>query len=1685
MKKLKLLLLIAGTLSLWQLKAQTTIPPLTQTIPIGNQLLTSQSITGTEKWYTWTADTGVVHVGINLIQNGLINQLASAELYTINSGTLVLMYKDTLETTDSILNLYAGYVSANTQVYIRILNSASTCTTCVFNDPLINLKVENVTVGCAPVTPCDMVKNGGFESAISTGCGYDITDGVDCWYPYENSTDVLRSGCIGATVYPCNLGVSTINTSPPLYSHSAGNNAIVGQLCKLNPSHLPTSYYSESIQSLLINPLIAGRNYSLSYWVYNYSGPFSSSDYANPLLYPCFITIATSSGLANSPSSSPGIASTYPNANPAITNLTTINVVPVNTWTQYTYTFTFTGATSNNLLVGPNLNSNLIYGNVNHTDNRTLYVAFDDISIKDITPITVTSPSVCLGSNTTINSSNSLATYTAQPGSYTGLGSILVTPSVTTIYTITPEQPIGCLHPTIFSTVTVKPLPTVTLTASNYTICPGVTTTLSATGSTGIWNYTWLPSGIFGGVGTSIVVSPSVTTTYTVHVFGANGCSNIGTIKITVLNPTVNIGPTALAINCPGYTNVLTVFGLSLTSYTWSTGANTNNISVNPTVTTTYSVATTNTCGLVATNSIVVTVFPPQGPISASASPNPICIGQTSTLTSLGAVNYTWQPGSAMGNTIAVTPSITTTYTVFGDDGFCPTTQSAVVTVSVNVPAIVPFFTISSPTGTNICANGTGTNVVSFNTSISPSSNYSFNWTPGGITTPTANIDITQTTLISVSVTSSLCPLAPITQTIAVNYVNNKCCLPFTGTVLTTTNIVGPITLTGNYKVPTGNIITYSGEVNLLNCTFLMGEGSRMVAMPSCSLALQDCKIFSCEGMWFGIEMKNNSIDNSYIQVIASKIEDAYHAIHASVGSIAAPSINLLTSNVNNTLNKNYVDVYIENWNSVGNTYPFTSEKTDYLSKSTVTSPGSNLKTNTLYVAPFIAPRSNIGIYAASATSVNIVSITFTLNINTFENKDYGIFMKQTHATINNADFKNMSGFIGSCTSPGCVPPNPTGVGIISSSNFGGHELNVISLPLAPITFNNVQCAVYANRLGKVTVTDIDINNPAQTNWGGALAPVPKGIGYNGIYIADILSEAHVNYNTIKNTYYGVQAVYSSTSITSAAPVVLSISNNTIFTAGTHTTQTAINVSNALVGTVNPSSFPIAANTITRVKNGIYAQGMAGGLRISNNIINLLSGSTSASNGNGIYLRGGNSNCVVDNNSIFGNSTGAVNTYNVGKLGINILTSPNCFVQCNTIEKVGVGIQYDGVNGTSNDGFFSNTLNYPIRRGLVLKNNGFIGTQGSYVGTPPIYTVTATSENQWAFPWNTVLSDQTYINDPGSHALGSRLCVSNNPIEKPNDNQFNSITGAVSTDAYFLNLSLLQSNTAAPITSCPLPLTVGAKMAAPVITSTTSPLARDAVFNQVITQTIPDSTIAPETKWMLKQHMHRTIKQSAVPTVTTVQSFYAVSQTQSVNTYFVVDSLINAGLLPQAIIQNSSATSTCVIEQNHKDFNQLWLTNLSDTSHIVTLTDIGILQSIANQCIHKGGRSVAQARAMLASIYFHPEEYDDDCFGDGKRMANTTDNEEGVTMLDDAVSFVNVFPNPNNGTFTINYNLVNVVVATILVEDITGKLIYSMGLDVSTNTLNLNLTEIVNGIYFVKIKNKDAIISVNKVIINN
>lgn len=96
--------------------------------------------------------------------------------------------------------------------------------------------------------------------------------------------------------------------------------------------------------------------------------------------------------------------------------------------------------------------------------------------------------------------------------------------------------PICNLEMTPIITITVNPLPTINTTTSNTLICAGETTSLTANGAS---TYTWNP----GGTGTTISVSPTVTTTYSVIGTDANGC-----ISNTAITQSVSL--------CTGINNI-------------------------------------------------------------------------------------------------------------------------------------------------------------------------------------------------------------------------------------------------------------------------------------------------------------------------------------------------------------------------------------------------------------------------------------------------------------------------------------------------------------------------------------------------------------------------------------------------------------------------------------------------------------------------------------------------------------------------------------------------------------------------------------------------------------------------------------------------------------------------------------------------------------------------------------------------------------------------------------------------------------------------------------------------------------------------------------------------------------------------------------------------------------------------
>ena len=265
--------------------------------------------------------------------------------------------------------------------------------------------------------------------------------------------------------------------------------------------------------------------------------------------------------------------------------------------------------------------------------------------------------SICAGASLTLTTSSSLSgmSYTWQP-SGTVATTWVANPTTSTIYTVSGSAS-GCSIGVITKTLSITVSPGPTLTASGNThICGSGTRTVTASGaSTYAWNT--------GDLTASIVVSPTVTTTYTVSGTNASGCSNTLTVGVGVSAlPTVSVS--GVAAVCSGSSASLTALGAN--TYTWNSGQTTASIVVSPTTTTAYTVTGTdaNGCTNAYTRSLTVNSLPV---VNATSSSTQLCVGSSATLTATGASTYTWNSGQTTAS-IVVSPTATTAYTVTGTD---------------------------------------------------------------------------------------------------------------------------------------------------------------------------------------------------------------------------------------------------------------------------------------------------------------------------------------------------------------------------------------------------------------------------------------------------------------------------------------------------------------------------------------------------------------------------------------------------------------------------------------------------------------------------------------------------------------------------------------------------------------------------------------------------------------------------------------------------------------------------------------------------------------------------------------------------------------------------------------------------------------------------------------------------------
>jgi hypothetical protein len=122
------------------------------------------------------------------------------------------------------------------------------------------------------------------------------------------------------------------------------------------------------------------------------------------------------------------------------------------------------------------------------------------------------------------------STYIGGGGGNGGYGGVIQMGTLSDTYTVTATNSIGCFATTTLP-VKVNPNPIITASSDRPFVCAGDPVSLNSSGAT---NLAWFSTGIPVGNGTSILVNPLITTTYTVIGTDINGCSKAAYVPISV-----------------------------------------------------------------------------------------------------------------------------------------------------------------------------------------------------------------------------------------------------------------------------------------------------------------------------------------------------------------------------------------------------------------------------------------------------------------------------------------------------------------------------------------------------------------------------------------------------------------------------------------------------------------------------------------------------------------------------------------------------------------------------------------------------------------------------------------------------------------------------------------------------------------------------------------------------------------------------------------------------------------------------------------------------------------------------------------------------------------------------------------------------------------------------------------------
>lgn len=316
-------------------------------------------------------------------------------------------------------------------------------------------------------------------------------------------------------------------------------------------------------------------------------------------------------------------------------------------------------------------------------------------------------------------------------------------PLVTTTYTVTTTNAAGCTatDQVIVTVNTFQPTANAGLDFTKTCLANVNGLPIGSTSVTGN-TYAWTPTtGLSSATVSNPTANPTTTTTYTLTTTNtASGCTATDQVLVTVDNqgPTVNAG-IDLSKTCVSNVNGATIgmTAIAGNSYTWTPASGLSSTTIanpfaNPTVTTTYTLSSTNpTTGCTATDQIVVTVnnTPPtaNAGLDATVSCNTNVGGALLGTPTVAGNSYSWTPSTGLNSSTlsqpTANPTANTTYnlTVTTTASGCTSTDQVLVTVNTT-----PATANAGPDGSVNCLNnGTG-----YGLGSTPIAGMTYAWTP-------------------------------------------------------------------------------------------------------------------------------------------------------------------------------------------------------------------------------------------------------------------------------------------------------------------------------------------------------------------------------------------------------------------------------------------------------------------------------------------------------------------------------------------------------------------------------------------------------------------------------------------------------------------------------------------------------------------------------------------------------------------------------------------------------------------------------------------------------------------------------------------------------------------------------------------------------------------------------------------